>query len=115
MKFLNKFYLFSGLSKLRSMQPKQQNTSEDFENLIVAEMRCEPEWPVCLYDFTYKNKCSSYFAYRVEQMPPLIEDYFLQREVKVDNFSTFIHFRRDAASEVPKGPSPMLLAEEEKT
>ena len=32
MKFLNKFYLFSGFSKLRSQQLKQQSNSEDFEN-----------------------------------------------------------------------------------
>ena len=39
-------------------------------------MDCSQQWPVCLYDFTYKNKCSSFFSFRVQSSPQLIDDYF---------------------------------------
>ena len=27
---------------------------------------CKKEWPICLYDFTYKNRLCNYFAFKVE-------------------------------------------------
>ena len=114
MKFLNKFYLFSGFSKLRSQQLKQQSNSEDFENQVVAEMDCSQQWPVCLYDFTYKNKCSSFFSFRVQNSPPLIEDYFSFSEDKSCTTKTpeilvqlhslaplFMHDRKSASVMLP--------------
>ena len=60
MKFLSKFYLFSGLSKLRStrgaIKAKRCIPIDDFEDRMVEEMDCNVEWPVCLYDFTYSRQ-----------------------------------------------------------
>ena len=27
---------------------------------------CKASWPICLYDFTYKNRLCNYFAFKVE-------------------------------------------------
>jgi hypothetical protein len=39
---------------------------------------CNPEWPLCLYDFSFKNKCPTYFVFQTAK--PLdsyvIDDYF---------------------------------------
>lgn len=38
---------------------------------------CDPQWPICLYDFTYKNKIPQFLCFRASQDPPfIIEDYF---------------------------------------
>ena len=39
---------------------------------------CDPNWPICLYDFTFKNQCPKYIAFRVEKTLDqlLIEDHF---------------------------------------
>lgn len=36
------------------------------ERDLMQIFKCDPSWPICLYDFSYKNKCPSYFCYRVE-------------------------------------------------
>lgn len=45
---------------------------------------CKPEWPICLFDFTFKNKCPTYFCFRVKK--PLsdyvVEDYFFAAPLK---------------------------------
>ena len=33
---------------------------ENRENDLMKVFNCNPEWPVCLYDFTYKNKSNQY-------------------------------------------------------
>ena len=38
---------------------------------------CNSEWPVCLFDFTYKNRIPQYLCFRASAHPPIIiEDYF---------------------------------------
>ncbi len=39
---------------------------------------CNSEWPICLYDFTYKNRIPTYFCFKVEidLTMNLLEDYF---------------------------------------
>lgn len=40
-------------------------------------LRCDKKWPVCLFDFTYKNKVPEYFAFRVDSTSYQInKDYF---------------------------------------
>lgn len=29
--------------------------------------KCNPEWPVCLYDFTFKNRNPNFFSYKVKR------------------------------------------------
>ena len=39
---------------------------------------CDPNWPICLYDFTFKNLCPKFVAFRVEKTLDtfLKEDHF---------------------------------------
>jgi len=39
---------------------------------------CNPEWPVCLFDFSFKNKSPSYVTFRVEGSLEnyIFEDYY---------------------------------------
>ena len=39
---------------------------------------CDPRWPICLYDFTFKNRCPKFVAYRFAKNLDefIIDDYF---------------------------------------
>lgn len=52
MKFLNRFFLFSGISRMRADQLNLKG--ENYEENVVRNCNCDPNWPMCLYDFTYK-------------------------------------------------------------
>eukprot|EP00826_Nyctotherus_ovalis_P017525 TRINITY_DN15165_c0_g2_i1.p1 TRINITY_DN15165_c0_g2~~TRINITY_DN15165_c0_g2_i1.p1 ORF type:complete len:277 (+),score=88.91 TRINITY_DN15165_c0_g2_i1:131-961(+) len=41
-------------------------------------LECNPEWPLCLYDHTYKSRCVSYFAFRTKGENEFIDDYLLK-------------------------------------
>ena len=45
-------------------------TLENFENPpdLMHVFNCNTDWPICLFDFTIKQKCPNYFAFKV-QMP----------------------------------------------
>lgn len=48
------------------------NKSEHLDALV-----CNQRWPVCLFDFTYKNRVPDYFAFRVHSSAyNIIPDYF---------------------------------------
>ena len=51
---------------------------EKFEQDLMDIYNCDPRWPICLYDFTFKNRCPTFVTYRFEK--PLdeyiIDDYF---------------------------------------
>jgi hypothetical protein len=45
---------------------------------------CDTEWPLCLYDFTYKNKIPQYLCFRTSSDPPyIIEEYFYPEGIPV--------------------------------
>jgi len=39
---------------------------------------CDPQWPICLYDFSFDNKLPTYFCFRPMQNLDtfVVEDYF---------------------------------------
>jgi len=38
---------------------------------------CDVQWPLCLFDFTYKNRIPQFLCFRASNDPPvIIEDYF---------------------------------------
>ena len=45
---------------------------------MISKFTCKPEWPICLFDFTYKNKIPSHFCFKTElDLTSLVkEDYF---------------------------------------
>lgn len=71
MRFLNKFYLFTGVSRSNNMVADSLHNPDMFFNCGGNQ------WPLCLYDFTYKNRMPSYFVYRCgKDTIQLIDDYF---------------------------------------
>ena len=39
---------------------------------------CDPKWPICLYDFTFKNKCNQFLTMKCRSnlSKYIVEDYF---------------------------------------
>ncbi len=56
----------------------------------VEALTCHKSWPVCLFDYTYKNKVPEYFAIRVKSSSyTVIENYFYAEETSLwDYFYT---------------------------
>lgn len=74
-KFLNKFFLFIGLMKQRGQGNVSIEDMKNYENEIVQENDCDESWPICLYDFLYKDKHKQHFAFRTQTIN-VVEDYF---------------------------------------
>lgn len=74
---LNKFYLQSGLDSSGDYlgDPKSM---EQIQHDLLCKFDCRPEWPICLFDFTYKNKIPCYFSFKVSDNLEefLIDGYF---------------------------------------
>lgn len=50
---------------------------DQYENEVMKIFNCDTQWPLCLYDFTYKNKIPQFLCFRTSSEAPLIiEDYF---------------------------------------
>ena len=64
--------MYNGLAK------EEEESSEEFYGFnTIVERQCSEAWPICLYDFTFKSKQTSYFCFRIENLEAVkIEDYF---------------------------------------
>lgn len=67
--FINKFYLYKGLASYTREQGIECNVSKfaidhDDKNLM-RHFNCNAKWPICLFDFSYANRCPTYFCFRV--------------------------------------------------
>jgi hypothetical protein len=86
---LNKFYLYSSLSKHAEnsngkMKEIFMKALDQYENEVMKIFNCDTQWPVCLYDFTYKNKIPQYLCFRTSYDPPfIIEEYFYPEGIPV--------------------------------
>ena len=49
-----------------------------FEEQLMSIFNCSKDWPVCLFDFAFKNKNPTYLAYRTssELTSYVVQDYF---------------------------------------
>ena len=56
--FLKKFILYDGLNSYLKLKSQANNiikpTSDSDPNNSTSTVNCDPEWPICLYDFTIK-------------------------------------------------------------
>ena len=100
-KFLNNFYLYRGLIKhyenrkkmlqngLLKLQQDDEEKLTDYIRILTSNFQgneaevmrtfnCNPEWPICLYDFTYKNKSNEFQTMRCRHHLTnyVVEDYF---------------------------------------
>ena len=62
-KFLKKFHLFDGLMKTRGQAAKNSSVLDEFEEEVVGANEWNSEWPICLYDFLYKDKIKDHFFF----------------------------------------------------
>ncbi|CDW83411.1 gtpase-activating protein [Stylonychia lemnae] len=80
--FINRFYLYPGLHKFYNLNENSQQLScqnvEQFNNKLFNYFHCDPKWPVCLYDYTYKNKIPNYLCFKIaSELTQFIKtDYF---------------------------------------
>jgi hypothetical protein len=72
MLFAAKFHLYAGL---------QHQNEQLSSNNLMSYFDCNPNWPICLFDFTFKSKLPTYLCYRVaEHLDKLIiKDYFFSK------------------------------------
>jgi len=82
-KFLNKFYLYTGFSKQMDNMKGFDVTKKE----CIDALKCDHSWSVCLLDFTYKNKVPEYFVFRTASYT-LINDYFKTGDLNTDVFLT---------------------------
>jgi hypothetical protein len=92
--FIQRFFLYRGLTKYYEQHEENDLTQaakkisnqpmEKFERDLMKIFVCDPAWPICLYDFTYKNKCPTYYCFRVERnlSDYIIPDYFFEASGK---------------------------------
>ena len=55
---------------------KKGQKSEQIMVDTVFEQQCNENWPICLYDFTFKLQDPEFFVYKVGYKPILFEDFF---------------------------------------
>ena len=36
-----------------------------YEEVTLQSFNCDPNWPVCLFDFTFKNKMPEFFCFKI--------------------------------------------------
>lgn len=77
MQTINKFYLQGGIDANADYSGDAKSV-EQMQYDIIQRFDCKPSWPICLFDFTYKNKVPQYFAFRTNDdlTKSQIEDYF---------------------------------------
>ncbi len=78
LQFINKFFLYSGLCKYYEQKDLLWKSMEQFEKELMNIFNCQHDWPICLFDFTYKNKIPNYFCFKAKgSLEKLVkENYF---------------------------------------
>ncbi|CDW87967.1 tbc domain-containing protein [Stylonychia lemnae] len=87
--FINKFFLYTGLCKYYEQKELGWKTMEQFERDLMQIFNCDQEWPICLFDFTYKNKIPNNLCFKIKETITscMIHDYFDFEIPKSDLYS----------------------------
>ena len=78
LQMINKFYLQGGMDPSGEFAGDKKSM-EQMQTDLINKFDCNSSWPICLFDFTYKNKIPTYFCVRAQcDLSTLIrdEDYF---------------------------------------
>jgi len=91
MKFLSNFSQYNGLVMYyKLLEPRTEEIQNAYniisssigvyEKQLMAVYNCSPEWPVCLYDFSHKNRVPNYICLKVKKSlnEHIIANYFTQ-------------------------------------
>lgn len=133
--FANKFYMYNGLSWYYSEMVKRPDCDEEIKasaeysiNVMQGSMetisdkvmnifKCDPSWPICTYDFAFKNENKDHFVYKVKgDLTKFIirDDYFLNisktlsRQAQKAN-SKMSHFRKTLQAHLNEPEKPGVL------
>lgn len=62
------------------------NVLEKFDQDLMSVFDCDPSWPLCLYNFTYKNLCPKYVPMKVKEHLSkfVIDDYFYTSDLQLE-------------------------------
>ncbi len=74
-KFLNKFYLFSGTNR-------SSNAIENSLKDPTCFFKCNQAWPLCVFDFTYKSIIPEYFIYKTCRESFIVRENYFYEERK---------------------------------
>ena len=80
LKFIGNFYSYQGLGLYYKAEAKEPNaldstkvsakfntaTYSEIEKNLMAIYKCKPEFPICIYDFTFKNRNPNQFVFKVK-------------------------------------------------
>lgn len=61
--------------KKRSLNDVNPKDMKNYETEVVLNNWCDPNWPICLYDFLYKDKLKNHFWLRTGTIN-VVDDYF---------------------------------------
>lgn len=58
---------------------------DQFEKDLMQIFTCNPEWPICLFDFTFKNKVPNFFNFRIKKClnKCIIDNYFTDESLNI--------------------------------
>jgi hypothetical protein len=89
LEFISRFLLYGGLVRYyNDMKVKDKSVLEavkitaqsmdKYERDLMKIFNCDADWPVCLFDFSFKNKTPSYIALKVagDLDTYIFEDYY---------------------------------------
>lgn len=81
--FINKFFLYNGLSKFNEQHEIFYKSMDLFEKELMEIFNCDTSWPICLFDFTYKNKVPNFVIFKIErELTECIIDNYMGEEHK---------------------------------
>ena len=78
-RFMSKFYIYKAMA--RNFEQGSSADPENWHNRF-PEAQCNSEWPVCLYEFTFKSKQTSFLCFRVGSIEDCLIDDYLYPEVE---------------------------------
>lgn len=82
-RFLNKFYLYTGISKRVS----NAKTFDINKQEAIECLECNPNWQVCLLNFTYKNKVPEYFVFQAHSSTFKVDDNYIDKMMSQEKSS----------------------------
>ena len=92
--FMNNFFSYGGLTDYYERIARDDPSPKNLENIellrqpiesIVEKLpglyKCNPEWPICLFDFSFRNINAKFVSFRVKaKLTTFIQpDYFNQQ------------------------------------
>ena len=73
-KLLNKFFLLN--RAMRKYKNESVVEMDESKLKLSGRIKCNMNWPICLYDFTVRSRITNFFVFRVTKPVKVISNYF---------------------------------------